>query len=411
VTEAAAPSLTAGQLRSRLADALIADAAITTPRLEAAVRTVPREAFVPAGVDLTTAYADDVVRTKWAPDGSVTSSISAPWLQCRMIEQAGLQPGHRVLEIGSGGYNAALIAEVVGKAGSVTTIDIDQEVVCRAREGLARSGYDRVQAVVADGEYGYPPNAPYDAIIVTVEASDVPPAWTEQLAPDGTLVIPLRMRGNTRSLALIRCGDRLDATSAFLCGFVPMQGVGDDPEQRIPLDRDVVVLRVDDDSTQVNRAALSAALDRPRVEAWSPVTAPPGVSFESLLLWLASQPVAYGRLFVDRDRAPDQVKPFAPVAPAFLAEDSLAYLALRRLDEQTWQFGAHGFGPHADPLATAMLDAIEVWDRQHRHGSEPEFTAYPAGTGPADTGRTRLVVRRRHTTIVVTWPAASGLTS
>lgn len=401
----------ATDLRGRLADTLLAAGAITSPRVERAVRSVPREAFVPHGIDLAAAYADDVVITKHGPDGRAASSISAPWLQARMLEQAGLRPGANVLEIGSGGYNAALIATVVGPRGQVTTIDIDPDVIHRARHGLATAGHPQVRAIVADGEYGHPPNAPYDAIIVTVEASDVPPAWIEQLAQGGVLVAPLRMRGNTRSLALTRRGDHLAATSAILCGFVPMQGDGGDPEQYIPIDSDVVVLCVDDHTTQVDRAALAAALDRPRVEAWSPVTAPPGVSFESLLLWLASHPRPFGRIFVDRDRAPDQVKPFAPVAPAFLADDSVAYLALRRLDEQTWQFGSHGFGPHADQLITAMLDAVEVWDRRHRHGPEPEYTVHPAGVGPADTGQARLVVARRHTTIVVTWPAASGSTS
>jgi hypothetical protein len=82
----------------------------------------------------------------------------------------------------------------------------------------------------------------------------------------------------------------------------------------------------------------------------------------------------------------------------------VAYLAPRRLDERTWQFGAHGLGPDADTLTARMLDAVAVWDRHLRHGPDPQYTVHPAGTEPAsggpadDDGRTRLAVRRRHTT-------------
>jgi hypothetical protein len=70
---------------------------------------------------------------------------------------------------------------------------------------------------------------------------DIPPAWTGQLAHDGVLVVPLRMRGNTRSVALTREGDHLAATSAILCGFVPMQGAGGQPEHRLQLRSDAIV--------------------------------------------------------------------------------------------------------------------------------------------------------------------------
>jgi protein-L-isoaspartate(D-aspartate) O-methyltransferase len=76
-----------------------------------------------------------------------------------------------VLEIGSGGYNAALIAEIVGPTGAVTSIDIDSDVVTNARAALARAGYPQVHVAQADAGYGYPDAGPYDAIIVTVEAT------------------------------------------------------------------------------------------------------------------------------------------------------------------------------------------------------------------------------------------------
>ncbi|WP_143740530.1 methyltransferase domain-containing protein, partial [Micromonospora echinospora] len=182
------------EARNRLIDRLLADGRITSPTVEAAFRRVPRHLFAPGGVSVNAAYADDVVITKRGPDGRATSSISAPWLQAMMLEAARLQPGGRVLEIGSGGYNAALIAEVVGPHGTVTSIDIDSDIVANARTALDLAGYPNVHVAQADADTGWPAGAPYDAIIVTVEASDIPPAWTDQLAPDGVLVVPLRGR-------------------------------------------------------------------------------------------------------------------------------------------------------------------------------------------------------------------------
>jgi protein-L-isoaspartate(D-aspartate) O-methyltransferase len=109
-----------------------------------------------------------------------------------MLGQLDPQPGDRVLEIGAGtGYNAALLAELVSDTGSVTTVDIHPDVTDHARHALAETGYDRVRVVTGDGALGEPDHAPYDKIIVTVGPWDLPPAWFDQLAPGGTLVVPL----------------------------------------------------------------------------------------------------------------------------------------------------------------------------------------------------------------------------
>jgi protein-L-isoaspartate(D-aspartate) O-methyltransferase len=408
VTHVATPQPAASQLRAHLADALIADGALTSPTVEAAIRAVPREVFTPAGTDLEMAYTNNIVVTKRDPAGTVLSSISAPWLQTYMLETAQLEPGSRVLEIGSGGYNAALIAEVVGPTGAVTSIDIDADVVTNARAALARAGYAQVHVALADAEYGYPASGPYDAIIVTVEAGDIPPAWPRQLAPGGLLVVPLRMRGNTRCLTLEDRGDHLAAIAALQCGFVAMQGDGSSPVRRAPLRGDDVVL-VLDDVTEANADALASALDLPRVEAWAPVTVTmdePG-SFESLHLWLASQARPCGVLAVNRERAAGLVDPQDKfVCPTLLSTDSLAYLSLGRLDDTTWRFGAHGFGPDATALVGDLVDLIVAWDAHHRRGPGPEITVHPVGTVLQETNQTRLLVRRRHALIAITWPDA-----
>jgi len=172
VVEVTADSARAAELRSGLVDALVTKGMIVSMEVEAAVRTVPRHLFAP-GSTLEEAYAQGVVRIKRDEHGSTISSVSAPWLQAMMLEQAQLGPGMRVLEVGSGGYNAALIAELVGEDGAVTTVDIDPDVIDRARGCLTEAGYSRVNVVLADAEWGVPEYAPYDGIIVTAGTWDM----------------------------------------------------------------------------------------------------------------------------------------------------------------------------------------------------------------------------------------------
>jgi hypothetical protein len=128
-TETADPR-SADQLREAMTDGLIAEGWVTSPHVEAAFRAVPRHLFTPAGTPLETSYDGHAAPVlKKAPDGSNLSSVSGPWLQALMIAQAGIGPGMRVMEIGSGGYNAALLAEVTGE--HVVTVDIDPDITAR----------------------------------------------------------------------------------------------------------------------------------------------------------------------------------------------------------------------------------------------------------------------------------------
>jgi len=114
----------AGELRQEMADGLVAEGWITSPHVEAAFRAVPRHLFTPPGTPLETAYNGHRAPVlKTGADGVNLSSVSGPWLQAKMIAQAGIGPGMRVLEIGSAGYNAALLATVTGE--QVVTVDID----------------------------------------------------------------------------------------------------------------------------------------------------------------------------------------------------------------------------------------------------------------------------------------------
>jgi protein-L-isoaspartate(D-aspartate) O-methyltransferase len=409
-TDADVCAPTADELRRRLVETLTAQDAITSDAVARAMLTVPREVFAPAGTDLAEVYGSHVaIVTKRGADGRAMSSISAPWLQACMLEQSRIGPGRRVLEIGSGGYNAALLTEIAGPAGSVVSLDIDPQVVGNARAALDGAGYRQVQTVHGDGEYGFAAGGPYDVILVTVEASDIPPAWIEQLAPGGVLVAPLRMRANTRSVALEREGDHLKASSSLQCGFVPMQGDGRDPMLRLPLRGQDAVLVLDDPASEVDAGALSAALDGQRHEAWSTVCLPMDAAFDALHLWIASQPRPYGVFNVDRERTLGLLDPQDKFfCPTLLTRDSLAYLTVRRHDDSTWQCGAHAFGPDAGVLAEDLVELVTAWDVAQRAGSRPQMSVYPAGSALPDAEGLRLVVRRRHTRIVISWTSGGS---
>jgi protein-L-isoaspartate(D-aspartate) O-methyltransferase len=253
VKDVIADSARAAYLRGGLTDELVAGGTIVSKEVEAAFRAVPRHLFAP-GATLEESYAQDTVRIKRDEHGSTISAVSAPQIQAMMLDQAQLGAGMRVLEIGSGGYNAALIAELVGESGKVVSVDVDPDVVDRARDCLAAAGYSQVEVVLADAEGGVPDHAPYDRVIVTAGAWDIPPAWSDQLVGEGRIVVPLRMRGLTRSVTFARDGDRLVNRNYRLCGFVPIQGIGAHSERVVALDGNRVSLRIDGNS----RSTLTA---------------------------------------------------------------------------------------------------------------------------------------------------------
>lgn len=405
VTTTAADSARADALRQALAKELLAAGSITSPEVVAAFRAVPRHLFAPEA-SLEQAYANDIVRTKRDEHGVTISSVSAPWLQAVMLEQAQIRPGMRCLEIGSGGYNAALMAELVGPDGEVTTVDIDADVTDRARRFLDTAGYGRVNVVLADAEGGVPQHAPYDRIIVTVGVWDVPPALFDQLSDDGRIVVPLRMRGLSRSLALVRDGDHLVSVGHEMAGFVAVQGAGAHAERLVTLHGEDVGLRFDDDQ-RVDVEALRTALRQPRVEKWSGVLFGGMEPFDGLFLWLATSLDRFCLLSRARtDAARELVDPASPIAtPTLLSDSGFAYVAFREADpqEQTYEFGVYGHGPDAVSLADALVEQIRVWDREHRHGPAARISIYPASVPAAEQPAARLIPKR-HTTVTISWP-------
>jgi protein-L-isoaspartate(D-aspartate) O-methyltransferase len=398
----AADSAHAWQMRDKLADQLVADRTIESKEVEAAFRAVPRHLFAP-GASLEEAYAPDRVIARLQDEHGVTiSSVSAPQVQAVMLEQAALGPGQRVLEIGSGGYNAALMAEMVSPKGEVTTIDIDPDVADRARRYLAAAGYAQVNVVQADGERGCPDHAPYDRIVVTAGAWDIPPAWPGQLAEEGTITAPLRIQGLTRSINFERADGYLVSRSVKVCGFVAMQGAGEHREQVVWLRGRGVGLKFDDGGLP-DPGLLEGVLDTPQVDAWSGVTVGRTEPFDTLQMWLGSLD---GFCLITASLDSGLAHPANRMgSPAAVDGASFTYLTTRPADEATVELGAAAFGPDAPVLAEAMAEQIRVWDRSCRGGPGPRIAVYPADTRD-DRLPTGLVIDKRHVRVTVSWPQA-----
>ena len=202
--------------------------------LEAAFRAIPRAAFLP-DLPPDEVYKDEALPTKVDADGTVLSSSSQPSMMAIMLRQLDVQPGMNVLEIGTGtGYNAALMQCLVGAEGKVTTVEIDSEVVERARANLQRVAMSEVLVVEGDGAQGFAPRASYDRIMVTAGVWDVPEAWVRQMKPKSILVAPLWLEGFEISAALRPQPDgSLFSGDNRLCAFIPLRGQAAAPETAV----------------------------------------------------------------------------------------------------------------------------------------------------------------------------------
>ncbi|MEU2715471.1 methyltransferase domain-containing protein [Streptomyces sp. NPDC007205] len=344
-------------LRNRLVDRLLAAGHIRTTTVEAALRRAPRHACAPE-VPVQTAYADDIIPTRHTPDGRICSSVSEPWLQADMLEAARLRPGHRVLEIGSGGYDAALIAELVGPAGEVTTADIDADVTDRSTRFLATTGYDRVRVLASDAEHlptEAVPEDDFDAVIVTLTAWDLP--WINMVAAGGRLVAVLRLHPYVWSIGFTqRDGALISDEPLTVCGFVPVQGAGAwDPHLRAP---------------------TSVACPSTRTTTPAP-----------------SAPAA------------------APARRGHRARDVTRTLAHERIGdgdhgEGVYEFAVHGYGPTGHLSATEMTEHVQHRQRNDRAAPCPHITVrLQDGTGPTSAGTGGLhLFHKKHTRIKTDWP-------
>jgi len=186
---------------------------IRDQRVLEAMATTPREAFVP-GVPASLAYDDRALPI------DAGQTISQPYMVARMTELLRVEPGDRILEIGTGsGYQAAVLAKLGAK---VTSIERLPDLAEAARERLRGLGIDGVDVRVGDGSTGDPDGAPWDGIVVTAAAPAIPMALREQLDPDGgRLVIPVG--DDVQELRLLtRRGGSFEERRLLPVRFVPL---------------------------------------------------------------------------------------------------------------------------------------------------------------------------------------------
>lgn len=201
--------------------ALAKSGVLRSSSIRDALLAVDRARFVPS--DALDAYRDAPVVLQLGPGGEATSTISQPTMVVLMLEELAVQPGDHVLEVGTAsGWNAALLAHLVGDHGLVVTIELDQSLSGTAAERL--SDVHNVRLLVGDGRDGFPDAAPYDGIVVTAGAREVAPAWREQLAAGGRLVVPITGRdGMGVCITYEDVGGELVERGSTPCGFVPLR--------------------------------------------------------------------------------------------------------------------------------------------------------------------------------------------
>jgi protein-L-isoaspartate(D-aspartate) O-methyltransferase len=417
-------------LNRALVDQLKEKKWIQTPGVEAAFRAVLRHQFLP-GRPLDLVYSDRAISAKQDLDGQWLSSSSQPAIMGIMLEQLGLEPGHKVLEIGAGtGYNAALMAHMVGETGQVVTVDIDEDLAEAARENLARAGFEQVQVACADGGYGYPDAAPFDRIILTVGAPDITPAWWEQMKPDGRIVLPLMFKGSMKSVALERIEDHLASLSVKDCSFIQLRGnfasTGSNQVQLGP-DPDLYLETLDESSIDSDTAyALLTGGGKDwavgiEVTVWDALIG-------NLWTWLALHESRLCKLFAKGDMVERNIVPHLigiagkqnSTATAVLV-DKAGLVALMRPPDQPVRLVPRDklFGPDStfalfvrqfgteDALAQRLIKQIQSWDAAGRPSFDTmRIRAYPKNAEymPSEG---EILIEKQWTKLIVEWPATA----
>jgi protein-L-isoaspartate(D-aspartate) O-methyltransferase len=205
--------------RARLVADLVRAGDIRSSDVREAFLRVPREAFVRPE------YRGAAYEDAPLPIGE-GQTISAPSMIAIMLEEAVLQAGEHVLEVGTGsGYHAALLACLVGAA-NVVTVERVLPLAEWGRSNLAQAGFAEVAVVTGDGSLGYPPRAPYDCILGTAGAPRLPPAWAGQLTAHGRILAPVGGSRYYQDLVIARRrpDGTLDVRRGTPCAFVPLIG-------------------------------------------------------------------------------------------------------------------------------------------------------------------------------------------
>lgn len=405
--------MSADRARSALVAGLRRDGRLRSAAVEHAFRTVPRHLFLP-GVPLARAYADEAVAV--ASEGGVaTSSASQPSMMAIMLEQLDLRPGQRVLEIGAGtGYNAALMARLVGPLGAVTAVDIDADLVASASAHLRAAGVGGVSLHCADGALGHAAAAPYDRIVLTVGSGDVRPEWIEQLAPGGRLLLPLSVRGSQLSVALDLGADGLlRSASIRSCAFIRLRGIGAEDDAALslrahglPLDL-IVAPDARSGTPGVDAAAVAAALTQPGPARPVGARLGPADLWDGFGLWLALQEAATVRLF---SAAADGVaRRWLPLGDGRVGLGLAvpAGLAVVEVEARGQRAALRGFGTGGAEAVRKLAGHLTGWEAHGRPTAAGlRLTAVPRGVPAPPAPPGAVTIAKPHCVLLAQMPCA-----
>lgn len=385
------------QLQHALVEEIKRKEGIRSSKVEAAFRSVPRHLFLP-DVPLEEVYSDQAIVIKKDAENIAISSSSQPVLMANMLEALALFPGAHVLEIGTGtGYNAALLSHIVGSTGHVVSIDIDADLVTKARHHLIQAGYPKVEVLHSDGGEGAPAQAPFDAILVTVGCWDIPPTWMDQLKPGGRLVVPLWFHGSQLCITFRKESERLHSLEMSACGFVRLRGAFAGPETVLSLDKAGQLQLTLDTAVSVDAETVRELLRSPHSLRATGLRATATQIAYGLYFWLGIHNPSFVHIHAFDEMAKHEAIPLLfgqqghyLASAGLVTQNCLALLT--RVAENTeaarpFQLGIVQYGNHR--AAEQLLSSLTAWHAAGRPSLE-EFrvTAYPinAPQPPIPTG-------------------------
>jgi protein-L-isoaspartate(D-aspartate) O-methyltransferase len=365
------------KLNQYMVDRLKRSGYIQNSRIEEAYLTVSRHLFLPE-VPLEEVYRNQPIVIKNEKE-EIISTSTQPGAIAISLALLQVKPGQRVLEIGTGsGYNAALLAHLVGESGQVVTIDLDENLVQNARKNLAEAGFERVEVVCADGSFGCLTSAPFDRIISTGAVTDIFPAWQEQLHPEGQLLLPLSLGGPQVLVAFQPIDSYFVSSSVFVCDYMSLSGDNSRFEQVWQLGSQPGLNLIAEESLDIDADTIYSWLNQPSHDYPTSVEVTMEEIVQGLRYWLALQGKGWCILNAENDLTRSNIVPElyqvnhqnqVSITMGRVGRKSLSLL-MRHTNksasyQESFELGIRNFGSD-QTLATELVNQIDAWDKAGR---------------------------------------------
>ena len=365
-------------LQKELVNLLKSKNSIKSIQIEKAFLSVPRHFFL-KGIDIKEVYSDKPIVTKWkSEEGKIPlSSSTQPAAMATMLEQLELKANQIVLEIGAGtGFNAALMAHIVGKKGKVVSVDIDKDICKEAKANLESAGISNVKIICKDGFSGYKQGAPYDRIMLTVSSWDISSEWFNQLKPGGILVLPLITKFDQMTIAFKKMRDHLESVSISSCKFMGFRGRYYRKAKIRKLGKNEEVILFGNDKLKLDKYYVYEALNKPGMDF------PTGVAVTEKELSLGLSPwleiteanhcmISTTIKFADSAKLPavpnNRNRDFSSAYPTLINGENICLLIRgpKKNEPELIQLLVRNYG-REENLAKYMVNRIQDWDREGR---------------------------------------------